>query len=124
MAFVVSVRQLTISGASPGITVSMPNTPVSGPNLTINLPSPQYFNFGMLRVKSNPLTTGTLQVTGIWASDTNASNTTHLYAGDRAAANVPVDHTYFPLVTDIQANQVIVGLTVGGGTCDVEFAAV
>lgn len=131
MSFVVSIAQLSISGASPGITVSMPNTNVAAAtaNVNVNIATPdnpnRYFSFGMLRVKSGPGATGTLRVMNIWASDGNTSNITNLYAGDAAAPNVPTDHTYFPLVTDIKANQVIVSLTASAaGTCDIEFVAV
>lgn len=127
MSFVVSVKQGFISGASPGISVSMPNTAVAAAtaNINVNIPSPQYFNFGMLRVKSSPGATGTLRVAGIWASDGNTSNITHIHGGDVAAVNVPVDHTYSPLITDIKANQVIVSLTASAaGTVDIEFAGV
>lgn len=128
MSFVVSIRQSFLGGTSAGITVSMPNTNVAAAtaNINVNIPSPQYFNFGMLRVKSNtPASGATLRVNGIWASDTNASNITNLYAGDSNVSNFPVDHTYPELITDIKANQVIVSVTASvAATLDIEFAGV
>lgn len=128
MSFVVSARQGFMGGASPGKSVSLINTAVTAvaANINVNLPSPQYFNFGILRVKSNtPATGATLLVHGIWASDGNASNITQLYSGDSGPSAYPADHTYADLITDIHANQVIVNINASvAGTVDIEFAGI
>lgn len=130
MSFAVSIRQNFFGGTSAGIYVAMPNTNVAAAtaNININMPSSspnQYFNFGMLRVKSSPGATGTLRVMNIWASDGNTSNITNLYSGEAAVATAPVDHNFGPLITDIKANQVIVSLTASvAGQVDIEFAGV
>ena len=126
--FVNSIKQCFISGASPGISVSMPNTAVATgvSNVSVNLPSPQTFNFGMLRIKSfTPATGPTLSVTGIFASDGNVSNITQIYGGDAAASKFPLDRTYSPMITDLKANQVIIAVNASlASNCDIEFAGV
>lgn len=128
MAFVNSVKQCFLTGASCSVYVSMTNTAVTAgvANINVNIPSPQYFNFGMLRVKSlTPGTAANIRVTGLWASDGNASNITQLYSGDTAVSAYPCDLNYDSLITDIKANQVIVGVNVGvTGSVDIEFAGV
>lgn len=128
MAFVNSIKQSFLGGTSAGTTVSMLNTSVAtgGVNINVNIPSPQYCYFGMLRVKSlTPATGATLQVTGIFASDGNTSNITQIHGGDSSAIAFPADRTYADLITDIKANQVIVRINASvAATVDIEFAAV
>lgn len=128
MAFVNTIKQRFVGGASASVYVSMTNTAtaIGVANINVNIPSPSYFNFGMLRVKSfTPATGATVRVTGIWASDGNASNITQLYSGDTIALAYPMDETFDTLITDIKANQVILGINASAvGALDIEFAGV
>jgi hypothetical protein len=124
MAFVVSIRQLSIMGASTGANVTLPAFATTGAaqNITIPIPQPGSFHFGMLRVKSLTPATGTMTVGAISVSD--GTNTAYLQ-GAQPAITLPADHTVFPLVTDLNATSLILALTTSAaGTVDIEFAGI
>lgn len=125
MSFAVSIRQAFMSGASPGVNVTMLATPVAAAtaNVTVAIPAPQYFNFGMVRVKSATPAAGTFQINSISASD--GTTTTQLHAGQRTTVTFPADCTFSNLITDLKATSLIISLTAAqAGSVDIEFAGV
>ena len=124
MAIVNSIRQAFITGASPGTNVTMlaVATPATAGNITIPIPQPGYFNYGMLRIKSLTPISGTLTINSVSVSD--GVNMVQL-RGPQPALTLPGDTVITPLVTDIQATSLILNVVASAaGTADIELAAV
>lgn len=125
MAIANSIRQCFLSGASPGTNVTMPGVAVAATagNVTVQIPAPGYFNYGMLRIKSLTPATGTMQVNSITASD--GTNQVQLDAGQRAAVTLPAESTFPYLITDLKATSLIINMVASAAaTVDIEFSGV